>query len=358
MSLSKETFTFTDFLKSGAIMSLSDDKLLVGWGEPSYVSLKNVNRNQPAFYFSDFFLKALQPWIQYSNWLAITKQDFNDLLGEKNQTERCEWTIDQLERFKEAFSELNDLLQSGNLLKGVPYLFSRSSALMNEARLHYSLKKSLIALDEKKGHLYGHWHLSRGILGITPELLFSHDLSRRKTVHTMALAGTCQPSRNQDDFLNDEKELYEHQLVVRGISQHLQSLGVVKIGDMQLLQLPQLTHMMTPIEIDLKETFCFEKLVNLLHPTPALGAFPRNVGEIWLRKFQQHTPRQYYGAPIGFQCFQTGQSKCFVGIRNVQWDQSGMRIGAGCGVVKQSHFNKEWEEIQLKIKAIQEQFQL
>jgi menaquinone-specific isochorismate synthase len=29
-----------------------------------------------------------------------------------------------------------------------------------------------------------------------------------------------------------------------------------------------------------------------------------------------------------------------------------MRIGAGCGVVKDSVLDKEWEEIQLKIKAI------
>lgn len=359
MILSRTAFVLNDFLKSGAIMSSSDDKLLIGWGEPSYFSLNNVNRNQPAFYFSDFFLTASQPWIQYCNWLEITKEEFFGLLGLMIQPQRCEWVIDRPERFEEAFGELNDLLQSGELLKGVPYLFSRSSDLMNDARLHYSLKQGLSALDEKKGYLYGHWDLSKGVLGVTPELLFSHDGSCQKnTVHTMALAGTCHASRKQDEFLKDEKELYEHQLVVQGISQHLQSFGAVKVGEMQLLQLPRLNHMMTPIEVDLKRDFDFDQLVNALHPTPALGAFPRSAGNAWLQNFQRHTPRHYYGAPVGFQCFRTGRSQCFVGIRNVQWDQSGMRIGAGCGVVKQSHFTKEREEIQLKIKAIQEQFQL
>lgn len=339
-------------------MSTSDDKLLVGWGEPSFFSLERVNYTQPAFYFSDFFLQKTQPWIQYCNWLEITKQDFHDLLEPMIESERCEWTIDQPEKFKEAFNELNHLLQSGELLKGVPYLFSRSSALMGEERLHCSLKKGLSALDGKKGYVYGHWHLSKGVLGITPEFLFSHDHFQPKTVHTMALAGTCHASRNPAEFLKDEKELYEHELVIQGISHHLRSLGTVKVGEMQLLNLPRLTHMMTPIEIDLKENFYFDQLVNALHPTPALGAFPRNAGNAWLQNVQQHTPRHFYGAPIGYQYYHTGNSQCFVGIRNVQWDQSGMRIGAGCGVVKQSDFEKEWEEIQLKLKAIQEQFQL
>ena len=86
---------------------------------------------------------------------------------------------------------------------------------------------------------------------------------------------------------------------------------------------------MPPIELTLYERFHFDELVRRLHPTPALGAFPFNEGKKWLEAFEMHTPRQFYGAPVGFHHPGLGLSPCFVAIRNVQWNSSGMRIGAG-----------------------------
>jgi menaquinone-specific isochorismate synthase len=352
------SFCITHFLNSGAIMSLSKDKLLIGWGTPSHVSAIEIDRSKPAFYFSDFFLTDSRPWIQYSNWMEIDKQEFEDLLQPAIELDACEWTIHQPEKFREAFEELGRLLQAGLLEKGVPYLFMHSSCPMDATRLQFCLQKGLASLRERAGYLYGYWHLSNGILGITPELLFSNTQHQPQKVHTMALAGTCPSSQSEQSFLNNPKERHEHQLVVQGISEALQPLGVVKIGEVQLLKLPKLMHLMTPIEIDLKGSFNFDALVKCLHPTPALGAFPSRAGKEWLHNFQQHTPRQYFGAPIGFQCSHTGNAQCFVGIRNVQWDSVRMRIGAGCGVVRQSLFDKEWQEIQLKIKTIRDQFHL
>ena len=201
------------------------------------------------------------------------------------------------------------------------------------------------------------WNATSGILGITPELLFSHSQQEPQNVKTMALAGTCHPAQLQE-FLKSRKERQEHQLVVQGICESLETLGSVHIGELQLLQLPKLMHMMTPIEVNLNHHFHFDALVHRLHPTPALGTFPFEIGKKWLEDFQKHTPRQYYGAPFGFKNPCSGISSCFVGIRNVQWNNLGMRIGAGCGVVKQSIFEKEWQEIQFKIRAIRDQIYL
>lgn len=351
-------FCMDGFLQSGAVMSLSQDKLLIGWGEPRHASAKEVDFGKPAFYFSDFFLKTSQPWIQYPHWMQVSKEDFNQQLKPVAQLSACDWIVRQPEQFRETFNELHQLLQTNQLQKAVPYLFAHSSHLMSEERMQLCLKRGLASLEQKAGYLYGHWHGSDGILGITPEVLFSHSENQPQTVQTMALAGTCHPSDCQESFFKNEKERHEHQLVVQGICQSLQPLGNVKIGNLQLLRLPRLTHLMTPIEIELNHCFHFDALVNCLHPTPALGAFPVKEGKRWLENYQKHTPRNYYGAPIGFRYFPTGLSQCFVGIRNVQWDHTGMRIGAGCGVVKQSLFDKEWQEIQFKIKAIQEQLHL
>ena len=336
-------------------MSLSKNKLLMGWGEPRRASAKQLPLDDPAFYFPDFFLTIPQPWIQYSQWSEISKVELYHLLHPVMPPPPCNWDFRYLEKFKQAFDELQELLQVGHLQKGVPYLFSDSSDLMVEERLHFCLKR---ALEQTTGYLYGHWDVSSGILGITPELLFSHAQHQPQIVQTMALAGTCPTSCCQEAFFEDEKERDEHQIVVQGICQSLQALGEVKIGKIQCMQLPRLIHLMTPIEIKLSHSFDFHVLVNCLHPTPALGAFPILEGNVWLKNFQKHTPRHYYGSPIGFHYPPSGLSKCFVAIRNVQWDTLGMHIGVGCGVVKQSIFNQEWQEVQSKLASIQEQLGL
>lgn len=346
-----------EFFESGAITSLSKDKLLIGWGPSKRLTAKEIDPSKPAFYFTDFFLTLPRPWIQYSNWAEILRVDFQEQLLSA-ELPNCSWSIHQPQQFKIAFDQLSLLLQKGELKKGVPYLFTTSSTPMHPKRLQTCLKRGLAILEKSAGYVYGHWDSSSGVLGVTPELLFSYDGREHGPVHTMALAGTCSPDQTPDSFLKNEKERHEHQLVVEGICQSLHLLGMLKIGEIQLLKLPKLTHLMTPIEIELNQSFDFEKMVKALHPTPALGAFPVKEGRKWLLHFQNHTPRHYYGAPIGFQYSQSGLKQCFVGIRNVQWDKSGMRIGAGCGVVKQSTFEKEWNEIQLKIRAIRDQLYL
>ena len=174
----------------------------------------------------------------------------------------------------------------------------------------------------------------------------------------MALAGTCSADQPEDDFLEDNKEQREHQLVIMGISGAFRGVGTVRLAPLKLLRLPHLSHLMTPIEISLHNAFDFNSVVHFIHPTPALGAYPREKGKEWLHGYDKHTPRTFYGAPFGFHQPSNGLSRCLVGIRNVQWDSHGMRIAAGCGVVKGSCIDKELREIQLKIKAIKNQFQL
>lgn len=351
-------FSLSDFLESGAIISLSQDKILVGWGEFQRLKKDKIDPAKPAFYFNDFFLTAPDPWLQYNHWMEIEKGELANSLKSAISFDPCLWKIQQPEKFKIAFEELQQLLQSGVLQKGVPYLFIHSSEKMDSLRLQFSLANGLDALEGKKGYLYGHWDSSHGVLGITPELLFSSTRSEPSKVSTMALAGTCSSTDCKTTFFKDPKQRFEHQIVVQGIKQALECLGNVKISEIQLLELPRLIHLMTPIEVDLTHSFDFETIVSTLHPTPALGAFPKVEGKRWLQNFHKHSSRQYYGAPIGFLFPQRWDAHCFAAIRNVQWGASGMRIGAGCGVVKQSCLENEWEEIQLKVKSIREQFRL
>jgi isochorismate synthase EntC len=239
----------------------------------------------------------------------------------------------------------------GNLQKAVPYLFAHSQDHMTCSQLCRSLTNCLHFLKESSGYIYGHWNAQKGVLGLTPELLFSHSKKKPFIVNTMALAGTCAIGE-EAIFTEDEKDHKEHQFVIQGIQQSLKKIGKVTLGEKQVIRLPTLFHLMTPIDIHLTHDFHFDTMVHALHPTPALGAFPPNRQWEWLKKYQIHIPRLHYGAPIGYIDCTREYSQCVVGIRNIQWNTTGMHIGAGCGVIQESLFEKEWKEIQLKIYSI------
>jgi menaquinone-specific isochorismate synthase len=116
------------------------------------------------------------------------------------------------------------------------------------------------------------------------------------------------------------------------------------------LRLKTLTHLRTPIQLELTQTADTAALVKALHPTPALGAFPKEEGVEWLKAFDSRTPRKHYGAPLG--CCYGNSISIVVAIRNVQWTPNGLAIGAGCGVIAESKQEREWNEIQLKTEAI------
>ncbi|MCE2981961.1 MAG: chorismate-binding protein [Parachlamydia sp.] len=126
--------------------------------------------------------------------------------------------------------------------------------------------------------------------------------------------------------------------------------GTLAIRNQEVICLPKLCHLKTPIELSLHQPFQFEAIAKHLHPTPALGVFPKIEGWAWLKKYDRGFNRKNFGAPVGYK--HEGTSACFAGIRQVQWSLTGMRIGAGCGVVRESVCEREWDEIMLKINAV------
>jgi menaquinone-specific isochorismate synthase len=114
---------------------------------------------------------------------------------------------------------------------------------------------------------------------------------------------------------------------------------------------------MTPLSAKFTKDISFDAIVKALHPTPALGALPRIPGQQWLQEQDVNLPRYRYGAPVAIQ-EANKKTTCAVAIRNVQWDNNWMGLGAGCGVVLGSQFENEWNELQLKIASIKKTLNL
>lgn len=337
------------FLASGSLMSLGSDRIAVGSGARSWQS--SPSNTQPSFYFPDFFFEESHPWFTQEHTSETTLEELIKNFSKTDlQKPNIEWQNNGKPLFIHTFHELQTLFAKNQLKKAVPFVFELSKQKITPDIIAWAIFHLLNYAKNRKVHVYGFWDDRGGILGATPEILFT--LKNKKQLQTMACAGTARNDDQLERLLNDEKENREHQLVIDGIVESLSPLGTIQIGSLEVLKLPGLSHLVTPIEALLNENTHFETLVKALHPTPALGTFPRESGKQWLSHYQTLMNRKRFGAPVGYTDDSTGVSKCYVAIRNMQWTAEGAEIGAGCGVTSGSKLDQEWEEIKAKIGAI------
>lgn len=360
-SLNKREGFIEDYLVSGTIMSLDEKHVIIGWGKRHWAT--HYDPSVPCgFYFPDFFLESEAPWFFQEHVQIATIESMLALLSslsEEGPTHIMAWSSPHKPIFDEAFGQLKLLFQKEQLKKAVPYVFECSNSSPTVAQRLKSLISVLACAKESAVYLYGFWDDAGGILGATPEMLFRRDRKSTDLIETVACAGTCKTEETEKAiFLKDPKELVEHQLVVKGIFESLRDFGEVSIGEMKAINFTTLSHLLTPITLRAKSAVSFEAMVKALHPTPALGAYPRDEGSKWLRKFQQQIPRYRFGAPAGFAMHGGKEQGCYVAIRGIQWDREHALLGAGCGVVSDSKQDKEWREILLKLKAIKKMLAL
>lgn len=345
----------TEFCQSGAIFSFNHDDLIIGSGEAKWKKFSDLDISLPAFYFPDFFLEMESPWLQFQKNYELKIDDFQKNIQPPAPSKKPEWQNSYKSLFLKNFEILKRSFINETLMKAVPYAFSHSKETMLHDQLLYSINRGLAYSRNFPIHLYGFWQNGEGLLGGTPELLFTYDfLTSPFQLKTCALAGTQGQKISSIDFKKKNKEMMEHQFVIDGIRETLNDLGKVNINHTEVLHFPRLTHLLTPIEIDLFQEESFENIVQTLHPTPALGAYPKKEGAAWLKAYQELVPRERFGAPVGLLLPFQKRAKCVVGIRNVQWSKDGMAIGAGCGVIKESDAESEWNEINLKMNSIKE----
>ncbi len=337
------------FISSGAVFGTAADSLTIGWGEQLWTATPSKN-HPSSFYFPDFFLKHETPWLSFEHQIKLTPKELLSILPSAIAKDpSIQWKTHSKSLFFRSIKQLKQAFAEGILVKAVPYVIDEAPVSMSAAQLTKSLSSALNYTCNHPGHIYGFWNSSQGLLGVTPEILFSLKQAEKKwTLQSMALAGTAK----DPEQIASAKNLHEHAIVVEGISSTLSHFGCVEIGPQQILQLPGLSHLMTLLTLQTDAPPSFIYLVQALHPSPALGAFPKAPGDQWLENYAKLIERQRYGAPIAL--LDKGTVKCCVGIRSVQWISSKLFIGAGCGVIKTSNPQEEWSEIEMKLHAIKE----
>lgn len=194
--------------------------------------------------------------------------------------------------------------------------------------------------------------------GATPELLGKVD---GRTITTMSLAGSIARGKTarEDDVLGNQllssaKDRHEHDIVVVSILERLAPLTAkLEISPQPgIAKLSYIQHLYTPIRGQLHEAEGILPIIEVLHPTPALGGSPRALAMELIREIEP-VPRGWYAAPIGWIDYKLDGAFA-VAIRSAVCQDRRVWLYAGAGIVADSEPQKEWEETELKFRPMLE----
>jgi isochorismate synthase len=193
---------------------------------------------------------------------------------------------------------------------------------------------------------YIFYHPISGLwLGVTPELLLQSTGSK---INTVSLAGT-KPINSTLPW--GEKEREEQAYVTQYIDDVLCDLGYEKIvfDGPKTSPAPPVEHLKTYISAQHNSSEMHDKLLQNLHPTPAVCGVPKQEALQLIQSFEPHS-RYYY---TGFFGWTTKQSaEFYVNLRCALYQNNSWNLFVGGGLTAQSNLHDEWNETALKAQTL------
>ena len=325
-----------------ALMKNAKGSYVLGYGP--FIEYATQPDVATAFYVNDFSLTDETPWK-----VPTRVKRLGSLKSSLSISLKSKWIQPELAPFAQVFSEVNASLLRNEIQKSVPVV-AESGELTegNAADLIFSVTPHHLL------NAYAWSASGKGFCGLTPEVLFSYEKGR---LRTMALAGTA-TLEERDVFAVDEKEILEHEFVAQMLISKLSEIGMVQPETRGIMELDSLVHFYTPIYVGLYDSTSIESLIQRLHPTPALGVLPRTQEALenlveWRERL--HCPA-HFGAPMGV--YDEGEFHSVVCIRGIHWNEKKLSLPAGCGVIEASRLTSEWRELQLKRDSVKALFGL
>ncbi len=196
-------------------------------------------------------------------------------------------------------------------------------------------------------------------LGATPELLYRREDDR---ITTEAIAGTrLRGSTEESDFnlenelLHSDKDVREQQYVVNSIRASLNELCVQNNNSTNpgsskrsVLKLSQVQHLITKFQGKLKNKITDSSILSSLHPTPAVGGYPRAEALKEISSLEQFD-RGWYAGPVGW--ISSNSAEFAVAIRSGLVQKNNLYLYSGAGILDGSKATDEWNEIENKISS-------
>ncbi len=194
-------------------------------------------------------------------------------------------------------------------------------------------------------------------IGASPELLLR---KRGRSVSSVPLAGSAarHPNRRMDDEVRralaaSTKDRREHALVVEAIADTLAPHCTRLRVPPEPTPMPagSLWHLGTSIVGELRDpNLSSLALADELHPTPALGGWPRAAARQAITDLEDE-PRGLYGGAVGW-CDATGDGTWVVAIRCARLTGRTLWARAGAGIVDGSDPEAELAETNAKLGTV------
>ncbi|HEX9981007.1 MAG TPA: isochorismate synthase [Flavobacterium sp.] len=191
---------------------------------------------------------------------------------------------------------------------------------------------------------YVFFHPESGLwAGATPERLLQ---AAGNKFHTVALAGT-QPFTSSAKILWQEKEKEEQALVTDFIVDGLKDIALdVEVSQPFTQRAGNLVHIKTDIHGVLKDAHSIERMLQMLHPTPAVCGTPRDTARDFILENEGYD-REFYSGYLG--CIASSEGKTahanlYVNLRCMKISGQTASIYMGCGVTAGSDPEKEYIE--------------
>lgn len=334
-----------------ALLDADQSENVVVYSPQFWNFLDTVNFENEYFVAKKSFFLTKQEFIQWLG-LGINKIESDDLdknvLNENKKTSFIAWQTPDPVDFKEQFNWSKNQILTKQILKTLPIAVQSGTGFVRPQII--SIINKLIQTISLN-FSYGHWNQTTGLIGYTPEILASWNIDKSE-LKTVALAGTWKKnsSRKMPDF-SDAKIKAEHDFVISDIEKQLFEYKIISKSETYVAELPYLYHLKTEFSYECKNSEDYIKSIRCLHPTAALGIYPRDLNIMnEFSKINIQKNRQRFAAPFGF--FNQTQGHVVAAIRNIIWSDDQVQLFAGCGVTSDSVFFDEWQEILAKQDSV------
>lgn len=201
-------------------------------------------------------------------------------------------------------------------------------------------------------HFYVEPEEGGAFIGASPERLYRRE---GRAIKSEAVAGTRPRGDSEaddedlrEDLLDSDKDRAEHGYVRVSIGENLRPLceaAQVEEGVSEM-KLASRRHLVSRVRGSLREDVSDADVLEALHPTPAVGGYPREEAVGGIRSMEPFD-RGWYAGPVGW--ISSGGAEFAVGIRSGLVRGKELALFSGAGIVAGSTPEGEWAEIEQKI---------
>lgn len=313
-------------------------------GEQAFVSIHLITEKQQSFAEFEAMRKERDKLIHAAQVSEVDKYDKPQATG-RIELKKQEY-LDSVQR-------VTDIIKAESVEKVV---IARTLKLEYGHKLSPASALYQISNEQPESFLFGLEAEEQFFFGATPERLVK--VENQKALSTCLAGSTPRGKTVEKDselgeaLLKDPKNRAEHQYVVKMISEVFEAncsrTIVPKLP--KLMKIRDIQHLYTPVEGELNPSATLIDLVEVLHPTPALGGEPKLDALEMIREHEAMN-RGYYAAPIGW-IDAKGDGEFAVAIRSALLDGEEAYLYAGGGIVADSTPESEYDETWVKFRPM------